>query len=328
MLQLFRNIQFTTAITLAVYVVLSHWAALSGQLTANADMQDSGLLYTSLFGWLSKEAFWSALYACILVYIQALLANRLADEFRILADRSWLPGMAYALVVSALPDFQFFSAPLVAATFVILSLRKIFQTYKSPKSPVLVFDASLWMAVSCLFYPKALLLLIAVYLGIGIFRSWNFRDQIAFAAGVFVPLFLAWVGYFWFDMGGEFRAAQFGNLYGLFRFDMRTDAVFMIKAAILILIFLILMVNYGTFARVKAMQTQKCVSVLFWCLLVSALIVLLRPEWRWEAFALTAAPIGIFLGMAFQEMRSGLAELLHIIILGLIVLLQYPILAL
>ena len=93
MLALFRNNQFTTAIPLALYVVLTHLSALLGiAQPAPADHPDGGVLYRAWFEWMKAYPFWSVVGAAILVYIQALVVNILADEFRLLSDRTWLPG--------------------------------------------------------------------------------------------------------------------------------------------------------------------------------------------------------------------------------------------
>jgi hypothetical protein len=319
----FRNIQFTNAITLAVYVVLLHLAAILGHIQPPSPMADAGHVYLSLFGWAQHSAFWSAFAAMVLVYCQALIVNGLADSYRLMNERNWLPGMAYVLTASALPDFQFLSPPLVAATFVAFSIRKIFDTYKSPKSAMLVFDTTLWIAVGSLFYPKAILLAPALFISIGVMRSWNFRDQVAFVSGFIVPLFLAWLWYFWKDMGSEFRGQQLGGLFEIFKFDTALDAEMMQKGGFLVFLLLFFVLNFGAFSRNKSMHAQKCNTVLYWVLFTGTGIALMRPDWRWEAFAMMCTPAAIFLAMTYQNMSRRFAELFHILLVVYVLVLQY-----
>ncbi len=323
MLFLFRNIQFTNAITLAIYVCLLQLAAILGHIQPQPPMPDAGLLYVDLFGWMQESAFWSAVAAAAIVFIQALIVNNLADTFRLMDGRNWLPGMAYALAASALPDFQFLSPPLIAATFVAISIHKIFETYKSPKSAILVFDATLWIAVGSLFYPKALLLVPTLFICIGVMRSWNFRDQIAFVSGTIVPLILGWLWYFWHDQGAAFRKQQLGELFEFFRFNIAFDAEFILKGSLLVFLLLFFILNFGAFSRNKSMHGQKCSEVLYWVLFTGTAIALMRPEWSWEAFALMTTPAGIFLAMTYQNMRSRYAELLHLFLVGYVIMLQF-----
>jgi hypothetical protein len=319
----FRNIQFTTAISLALYTGLLHLVAITGRIAPVSVMNDAGLPFNSLFGAVQSQPFWSAVAATILVYVQALLLNNVADSFRLMHDRNWLPGMAYVLVVSLLPDFQFLSAPLVATTALILAINSVFKTYKSAKSAVLVFDAGFWIAVASLFYPKALLLTVAMFISIGVMRSWNVRDQIAFLTGVFIPNFLGWLWYFWADMGSVFRSVHFGHLVQLYRFDVAFDTNMLIRCILTGTLLFFALINFGTFSRNKSMQGQKCVEVLYWFLFTGTIMMFLRHDWRWEAILLTATPLGIFLAMTYQTMRNLFAEGLHLFLLGAVLLLQF-----
>ena len=95
MLSLFRNNQSTTVFLLAIYTVCLRLPALVGWVHPPEKLGegDGGLLFQSVFGWADKNAFVSAILAAGLVYVQALLVNRLADFYRMMDDRNWLPGM-------------------------------------------------------------------------------------------------------------------------------------------------------------------------------------------------------------------------------------------
>ena len=97
----------------------------------------------------------------------------------------------------------------------------------------------------------------------------------------------------------------------------------MLKGGLLVFLMLMFVLNFGAYSRNKVMVAQKSVAVLYWVLVVGTGMLLLRDEWRWEAFVLTAAPAGIFLAMAYQNMRNRFAEGLHLVLLGYVLFLQY-----
>lgn len=336
MLALFRNNQFTTAIPLALYVLLTHVSAFfipeapppDGANPIEPVIQtvvQGGVLYRMWFEWLEKMPLLSALTAAALVYLQALLVNRLADEFRILHDRSWLPGLFYALAAVSHPDFLVLSPPLVAATFIPTVLRRIFRAYNQPKATALVFDAAFWATVASLFYPPAFWLLLSVYLGLSLIRSYTFREQVVSFCGIVTALFLAWLWYFWTDRGGEFWHVQFDDIAGLYRFpnfDLQPASVLGWSA--LLLFAAVVVLSYGTYMFRKLIQTQKYVSVLYWFWLVAGLTFLFQSDPRPAHFMLLAAPTGIFLSLSFTAFRKrAMAEILHLALLGFILFVHF-----
>lgn len=325
MLGLFRNNQFTTAILLALYVGVTHFAALSGQVQPSAEGNiKGGVLYQAWFTWVGVFPFWSAAAAAVLVFFQVLTVNRLADEFRLMDDRNWLPGLFYALVAASLPDFLFLSPPLLAATFIPLVLRNIFKAYKQPKATALVFDAALWTMVASLFYPPAIFLLIAVYAGINVMRSFNFREQMVMLTGVLVPVFLAWLWYFWTDRGGDFWGVQFNGLFGMYRPDLQFDLHQALKIALFGLLILTVLLSYGAYIFRKLIQIQKCVGVMYWFLFVGGLTILLQHTPSPTHFVLMMPSLGIFLAMSFSALNSRLiADIFHLALLGLIFFIQF-----
>lgn len=325
MLGLFRNNQFTTAFFLALYVGLTHLASLLGFVEPQETIvARSGVLYQSWFGWASAHSFYSAAGAAILVFIQSLFVNNLADEFRILNERSWLPGLFYALVTACLPDFLFLSPPLVAATFIPVVLKRIFKTYKQPNATALIFDAAFWTLVASLFYPPALFLLVSAYAGIIVMRAFKLREQLVMSSGIFVPLFLAWLWYFWTDRGGEFWSVQFGSLIQKYRFESALNTRILLESIMMGVLFLIVLLSYGTYSFRKLNQIQKYVSVLYWFLFAAGLMVLVQSDPPPVHLLMLMPSMGIFLSMTFSAFRNKLiAELLHFVLLGYILFIQF-----
>lgn len=324
MLSFFRSNQFFVAVPLALYILLVHLGALLGHVQPVVQATEAGMLYNSWFGWSSSQPFLSTLTASALVFIQAVTINILADEFRLMGERNWFPGLFYALTTSALPDFLFVSPPLVAATFLPFSLWAIYKAYQKPNVEGAVFDAGLWIAVASLFYPPAILLLVAGFAGLEVVRVFRLHERFVFLTGAFVPLFLGWLWYFWGDYGGAFRDAQWGGLFSLYRFDTPLNEQVLLKTAFVILLTLVFLFGLGSLYSRKGIQAQKFVTVLYWLLLVGGLSVFLRPNWHWEHLILPASAMGILLALSFQSIRNRMwADLWHLILLAFIGLIQF-----
>lgn len=310
---------------LAIYVLLTHLAALLGMVTNTAPQTgQEGLLYTQFLGWFSNYPFFSALAAMVLVFIQALLVNNLADEFRLLGDRNWLPGLFFALMAASIPDFLFLSAPLVATTFLPIALRRIFRVYKTPSATALIFDSAFWMTVGAMFYPPAIWMLLAAYVGIHVMRSFNVREQIVFFSGILIPVTLGWLGSFWYDLGRIFFNLQFNHVFGFYQFHRVYTLLSWLEIGFLILIFIIILFSFNNYFSRKLIQTQKCISTLYWYLIIAVSTVFLQTELPNQHFFLAIPAVGIFLSLTVMSIkRRAIAEIFHLCLLGFVLFVQF-----
>jgi len=324
-LALFRNNQLSTLIPLGLYVALTHLSALLGYAQPMGQGSvGGGVLYLDWFGWVNQYPQYSAIGAAVLVLVQAVLINNLADRFRLLGDRTWLPGLFYVLAASSLSDFLFLSPPLVAATFVPPALRCIFQAYKVPNATALVFNAGWWATFASLFYPPALFLLLAAYVGVNIMRSFNLREQLVFLSSVFTVLFLAWLWYFWSDRGGIFWNVAFGSLWQFYRFNSTMDTERTLKALLLAVLLCTIMLSYGAYFHRKLIQAQKSVTILYWFLFVGAAVILLQSDPLPAHFLLIMPSVGIFMALSFFSLRNRfIAEIFHFALLAIVLFVQF-----
>ena len=324
MLNIFRNNQFFVAIPLLLYIIVLHAGALLGYIAPAPHPEEGGLLYRAWFGWTAHSPLWSAVISVALTFIQAVYLNFLADHFRLLGERNWFPGLFYALIASALPEFLFVSPVLAAVTFVGPGLWSIFNAYQKPMVGTSIFDAGFWLAVGSLFYAPLLWLSIAAFAGIGVVRAFRLNERFVFLSGTFIPLFLTWLWYFWEDKGGAFRDAQAGAQFQWYRFDVGFDQQMLLKSGLLLLLGLVFLFGFGSLFSRKVIQIQKYISVLYWFLVVGALSALFRFEWRWEHLLLPAAAMGLLLALTFQNFRSRFwAEITHLSIVAPALLIQY-----
>lgn len=323
MLAIFRNNETSSIFLLAVYVGLLRLPALLG-LVPPVPCAAEGASVAWMCHLLSEKPFWSAVTAATLVFVQAILLNNLDQKYRLAPDRTWLPGMVYALVASALPQFLYLTPPLFALTFILMGLNQLFGTYKQQVATGAVFDSAFWVMVGALCYPPVLLLLVAAFIGLSVLRSFNFRERVVFFSGAMVPLFLGWLWFFWHDEGGLFWQKQFGSLFGFLHFDTSWDAKSLMQIALMLFLTLFVLLNFGAYYHKKLIQVQKYISIFYWFLFVGGLSALLQNQLRMEHLLLLAPTVALFLSLSFVGLRNrGLAEILHFALLGLVFFLMF-----
>jgi hypothetical protein len=308
---------------LALYVLLTHAAALLGKVGPEASVS-SGLIYDTFFHWAEGHPAMSALLAALLVFFQAIMINALADTFRMMGDRTWLPGLCYVLAASFLKDFLFLSPPLVAVTFVPFALLRLFRIYKAPFATALIFDSAFWIAVGSLFYPPAILFIVAIYFGVLTLRTFQLKEQVVFMTGLLTPLFLSWLFYFWNDRGMEFRNTQTGEVLGWSHAGFDWDHSHVLRFVFLGILVLAVLLNTSVYYRKKLIQNQKYNTVIYWIFFIGFLTGFLQTHAGFSHFLLMAPSIGIFLAMWLGDIRKRyLAEIFHFLVLSFLLFLQY-----
>ena len=91
------------------------------------------LLYKEILEFLkpSGKSF-PALYACLslgLLFLQAIVLTRFMNTQRMMNRSTYFPGMAYLLITSLIPEWNYFSAPLIVNTILVLVLSELFKIY-------------------------------------------------------------------------------------------------------------------------------------------------------------------------------------------------------
>jgi hypothetical protein len=287
-LALFRNNQVTTALLLGLFTLLLRLPGILGLIPFDTDSEgDAGFTYSLLLGWAIDKPTVSAILSTLLVFLQAILMNWLVNQSRVNPDRNWLVPMFYVLLASCVSDFQFLSPPLVAATFLPLVYRLIFNIYKGNNTTLLVFDIGLLVATAALIYLPVFWLLPVALLSI--------------------------------DQGWEFRHAHFSGLFEFWDLDLSISISTWVKVGFMAFLLLLVFFNYGTYYHKRLIQVQKYNNLLYWLIISVCLTAFLRNIPHAEHFILAATGVGTFLALSFQSLKNkGVAEVLFIALLGAI----------
>jgi hypothetical protein len=319
-LALFRNNQVTTALLLGLFTLLLRLPGILGLIPFDTDSEgDAGFTYSLLLGWAIDKPTVSAILSTLLVFLQAILMNWLVNQSRVNPDRNWLVPMFYVLLASCVSDFQFLSPPLVAATFLPLVYRLIFNIYKGNNTTLLVFDIGLLVATAALIYLPVFWLLPVALLSILHLRSLKVHEVAAFAAGAITPGFLGWALSFLNDQGWEFRHAHFSGLFEFWDLDLSISISTWVKVGFMAFLLLLVFFNYGTYYHKRLIQVQKYNNLLYWLIISVCLTAFLRNIPHAEHFILAATGVGTFLALSFQSLKNkGVAEVLFIALLGAI----------
>jgi hypothetical protein len=322
MLALFRNNEFFTVPLLAAYIALVRLPALVGWMTAPSEAAAAGWLYLQLVPSEMSPSI-SALLATALVIFQAIAVDRLFNKYRMSGSRTWLVGMLYGLAASCVPDFLFLSPALVATTLLPIGLWRIFSVYRQPLAFSTIFDSAFWFFVAALFYPPSVWFLVGGFLGISSLRSFSFREQMVYIAGVLSPLVILLTALYWFDQTAAFWRIQTAHLFAWPYLMLPEQIDLRLAIGLLSLLLLIAGLGFNIYYHRKNIQVKKYIDILYGFFIIGLLAAFFRPGSTLDGFLLVMPTVGIFLSYLFQSSRNHpLTELLHLLAVGAVITVQ------
>lgn len=275
-------------------------------------------LNSSVFftGWINL------LLALFILLLQALLFNKITNEFNFYPKTTYIPGLVYGVVLSAFPQFLFLSPFLILNFFILIALQKIFSLYKSNLPIQTLFDIGFLIGISSLFYFSIAWMLLITLLAIGYLRPPAWREWTSLLIGFVLSFLFCWFVYFWLDQTGDFWKifSSFGINSAFFNGDFPWDK-FSMMVIVPIFILIVMAINNFIKTFVKTVIViRKYFQVLVVMLVVGLLSFFLSRSNSLYHFSWVAIPIAFILSNYFQRsLRLWLSEsLLMVVIVALI----------
>ncbi|MFC3365017.1 DUF6427 family protein [Pedobacter fastidiosus] len=241
--------------------------------------------------------------ATVLVYIQALIFNRVINNHNLLAKPSFLPGLMYIAGTSLFLDFMVLSPALISNFLLIWVIDKFLKLAKSANSITTVFDIGMIIALGTLIYFPFMATLLMIFLALLLFRSFNWREWIAGLIGFITVFFFVAVYYYWNNNLGSFYQIwkPLGNKFpSVFKINYNDYLVLIPVAIIIILASLQLRENFFR----SFISTRKGFQMLFFMFLVAGASFYLKPNFSIWHFLLCVPPGAVLLAYYFSNAKK------------------------
>ena len=283
-----------------------------------------GKFYQMLVAALSSNGkpLYASIIAFICLYVQALQLTYMANEYRMTSKQTFLPGMAYLLLTSLLPDWSFLSATLIANTFIIWAFIKLFDLYNLQQASGKIFNIGLLIGLASFFFFPSLFVAIVLLFGMLILRPFRINEIVLLLFGIATPYYFYAVYLFLSD--------RF-NLQALFpKIDIEVpdlkNSGWHVGATILIGV-PFLAGGYFIQAQLRKMliQARKTWSIILIFLLLALFIPFTNSSDTYATWIMAAAPFAIFHAAAYfyPVRRKWLALVLFFITIAFILTQQY-----
>jgi hypothetical protein len=256
-------------------------------------------LYAWLVGFIHKNYGKPMIFpvlSYVLQLIQALLLTRFINRQRMMSRSNFFPGMAYMLITSLFPEWNYFSAPLLVNTILLFGLITLFRIYNAEKAKGAIFNIGLSVGLASFIYFPSVTFIFWVLIGFLLLRPFRLHEWALCLAGVVTPFYFYAIYLFVSNQWDWQKILPHVS----FSFPViHASAWFAISIALLVLPFLAGAFFIQGNLMKMLVQVRKGWSLLLLYLLGALLVPFVSNNNNMENWVLTALPFAAFHACAY-----------------------------
>lgn len=154
---------------------------------------DDGSLWIGLLTFLEpagrKTPLIYPLLAFLLLFLQAIILTRFVNNQRMVARPNFLPGMAYLLITSLLPEWNYFSAPLLINSILLFVLSALFRIYNQQNAKATIFNIGVALGIAGFLFVSSLTFIVWVLLALAVMRPFRLNEWLLCILGITTPFY-------------------------------------------------------------------------------------------------------------------------------------------
>jgi hypothetical protein len=124
-----------------------------------------------------------------LLFLQAFVLTRFINTQRMMNRPNYLPGMAYLLITSLLPEWNYFSAPLLINSILLLVLSGLFRIYNQANAKGTIFNIGLALGVAGFLFVSSLTFIVWILLALAVMRPFRLNEWLLCILGITTPFY-------------------------------------------------------------------------------------------------------------------------------------------
>ena len=259
----------------------------------------------------------------LLIFVQAVIINRLFIRQSMIGEINLFPGLAYVLLTSFHPAFIGVSSVLLANTTLLIALMYLFDILKKEKQEETRFMVGWWLAVSGLLYTPYLFLLLFGLIAMSILKTLKIKDIFQYLTGFLCPFLIGWLVRIIITeelnpmvthIFDSFGIPAFGPFYGT------SDAI---TASFLAILFLFSLLGYSQIISRKNIHAQKKIDTLYALVFFSFPMALFHESVSVHYLHVFMVPFCLFLAILLRMVKHpAIAESIHFILFVTAILTQ------
>lgn len=324
MIQLFRSHHPINIVWLVVLMFIMRIGVLQ-HLPIHADASFIGLFSRLLIA-VPAQGFspsGNIFYAAIIVLLQALWFNYVINSYNLLGKPSFLPALLYITISGLFVYFLKLSAPLICNFLLIWMLQKLLQFYKTEEATSTAYDLGLIVGIGTLVYFPFISLFLSIWIGLLIFRPFNWHEWASALMGFLTVFFFLSVYYYCTDHTSAFNAiglsfdAQLPNINGQLPYR------FLVLVPLVLIFILALFRLQSNFLK-SMVVVRKTFQWLFFIILIVAFACCIKTDFSFNHFLLAAVPVAVIMAYYFlYATTKWFYESLYLLLLFSILYFQF-----
>ncbi len=244
----------------------------------------------------------------LLLYIQALIVSGIINEYRMTTRHTFLPGLAYLVITSLLPEWSFLSAPLMAATLILWAFAKLFHLYNAAFANGKIYNIGLLLGLASFIHFPSFLFAVCIITGLLILRPFRLNELLLLVLGIVTPYYFFAVYLF---LTNQFSVNHLVMPLRITLLNLKASLWLVGSMLFLIIPFLIgayyIQGNLGK----MLIQARKNWSILLLCLLFGLLLGFINGSGSYNNWIIIAAPFAAFHACAYFYLpKTSVASLL------------------
>lgn len=127
--------------------------------------------------------------AFALLFIQAVVLTRFINNQRMTNKPTYLPGMSYMLITSLMPEWNYFSAPLLINSILLFILSGLFNIYNKQNAKAAIFNIGLALGIAGYLFISSLIFIVWILLALAVMRPFRLNEWMICLLGITTPFY-------------------------------------------------------------------------------------------------------------------------------------------
>jgi hypothetical protein len=286
--------------------------------------KSDGLLFKKLLNILSNVGLALPLiYPLItyfLLFIQAVIFNKLINYPKMMHRLNYLPAMSYLLITSMFKEWNVLSAPLVINTFLIWVWASMSTLYSNHTPKSTLFNMGLLLGICTLFYFPSLAFVLLLVYALVVSRPLILAEWIISFLGILTPYYFLFSYLFLTDKLIGYKVPQFKISLPQFHQNYWE----MGGIGLIILSFLIGLYFMQANLKKLLVQIRSRWSIMLLYLTIALLVPFVNSTNTFEYWILTAIPLSAYIACVFlYPAKRWFPLLLHWVMVVVVIVTSY-----